>query len=154
MGHAVTEIGSVTTSHGVTLGCGRSRRLGRLAPEPFARLIPADNGASVTRIDRVPNATSNDVLCHKKLSIAFLLKKASQPQVPAPNEPWKSQEDEPKLPGRSSSGRIPAKWRNPRTTAISNFSKIPYTKKGEVTVVNLNHFEPNDLALFQRKDIN
>jgi len=38
------------------------------APGPFAGLILADNGASVTRIDR-PNSTFNDVLCRGKRSI-------------------------------------------------------------------------------------
>ncbi|KAF8199554.1 CoA-transferase family III domain-containing protein [Pholiota molesta] len=39
-----------------------------LAPGPFAGLILADNGASVTRIDR-PASTSNDVLSRGKSSI-------------------------------------------------------------------------------------
>jgi len=41
-----------------------------LAPGPFAGLILADNGASVTRIDR-PNSVSNDVLCRGKRSIVI-----------------------------------------------------------------------------------
>ncbi|TFK40292.1 CoA-transferase family III [Crucibulum laeve] len=41
-----------------------------LAPGPFAGLILADNGASVTRIDR-PSASSSDVLCRGKRSIAI-----------------------------------------------------------------------------------
>ncbi|KAF8962787.1 CoA-transferase family III domain-containing protein [Flammula alnicola] len=41
-----------------------------LAPGPFAGLILADNGASVTRIDR-PSATSSDVLCRGKRSIVI-----------------------------------------------------------------------------------
>jgi len=41
-----------------------------LAPGPFAGLILADNGASVTRIDR-PNAISNDCLCRGKRSIVI-----------------------------------------------------------------------------------
>ncbi|KAF8149873.1 CoA-transferase family III [Crassisporium funariophilum] len=41
-----------------------------LAPGPFAGLILADNGASVTRIDR-PAATSGDVLCRGKRSIVI-----------------------------------------------------------------------------------
>ncbi|KAF9443575.1 CoA-transferase family III [Macrolepiota fuliginosa MF-IS2] len=40
-----------------------------LAPGPFAGLVLADNGASVTRIDR-PNAPSADVLTRGKRSIA------------------------------------------------------------------------------------
>ncbi|KAF9048418.1 CoA-transferase family III domain-containing protein [Panaeolus papilionaceus] len=39
-----------------------------LAPGPFAGLVLADNGASVTRIDR-PNGASTDVLCRGKQSI-------------------------------------------------------------------------------------
>ncbi|KAF8807006.1 CoA-transferase family III [Phlegmacium glaucopus] len=41
-----------------------------LAPGPFAGLMLADNGASVTRIDR-PNAASNDILCRGKRSIVI-----------------------------------------------------------------------------------
>ncbi|KAF8986588.1 CoA-transferase family III [Cyathus striatus] len=41
-----------------------------LAPGPFAGLVLADNGASVTRIDR-PSSTSSDVLCRGKRSIAI-----------------------------------------------------------------------------------
>lgn len=47
-----------------------------LAPGPFAGLILADNGASVTRIDR-PSATSNDILCRGKRSIVIDSKKES-----------------------------------------------------------------------------
>ncbi|PPQ79186.1 hypothetical protein CVT24_012740 [Panaeolus cyanescens] len=39
-----------------------------LAPGPFAGLVLADNGASVTRIDR-PSGASTDVLCRGKRSI-------------------------------------------------------------------------------------
>ncbi|KDR76301.1 hypothetical protein GALMADRAFT_156391 [Galerina marginata CBS 339.88] len=39
-----------------------------LAPGPFAGMVLADNGASVTRIDR-PSSTSSDVLCRGKRSI-------------------------------------------------------------------------------------
>ncbi|KAF4613521.1 hypothetical protein D9613_007774 [Agrocybe pediades] len=41
-----------------------------LAPGPFAGMLLADNGASVTRIDR-PYSTSSDVLCRGKRSIAI-----------------------------------------------------------------------------------
>ncbi|KAF9485195.1 CoA-transferase family III [Pholiota conissans] len=41
-----------------------------LAPGPFAGLILADNGASVTRIDR-PSSTSRDVLCRGKNTIVI-----------------------------------------------------------------------------------
>ncbi|KAF8907381.1 CoA-transferase family III [Gymnopilus junonius] len=39
-----------------------------LAPGPFAGMVLADNGASVTRIDR-PSSTSGDILCRGKRSI-------------------------------------------------------------------------------------
>jgi len=39
-----------------------------LAPGPFAGMMLADNGASVTRVDR-PSATSSDILCRGKRSI-------------------------------------------------------------------------------------
>ena len=39
-----------------------------LAPGPFAGMVLADNGASVTRVDR-PSSSSSDVLCRGKRSI-------------------------------------------------------------------------------------
>ncbi|KAH9481454.1 Alpha-methylacyl-CoA racemase [Psilocybe cubensis] len=51
-----------------------------LAPGPFAGMILADNGASVTRIDR-PSSTSNDVLCRGKRSIIVDSKKPSGRQL-------------------------------------------------------------------------
>ncbi|KAJ3568483.1 hypothetical protein NP233_g5678 [Leucocoprinus birnbaumii] len=45
-------------------------QFGGLAPGPFAGLILADNGASVTRIDR-PDALSTDVLTRGKRSLAI-----------------------------------------------------------------------------------
>lgn len=47
-----------------------------LAPGPFAGLILADSGASVTRIDR-PSSTSSDILCRGKRSFAI------NPKVPS-----------------------------------------------------------------------
>ncbi|KAL4263565.1 CoA-transferase III family protein [Pleurotus pulmonarius] len=47
-----------------------------LAPGPFAGLILADNGASVTRVDK-PSTSSSDVLCRGKRSIAI------SPKVPS-----------------------------------------------------------------------
>jgi len=47
-----------------------------LAPGPFAGMILADNGASVTRIDR-PSVDSSDVLCRGKRSIVIDSKLAS-----------------------------------------------------------------------------
>ncbi|PPQ90997.1 hypothetical protein CVT25_013922 [Psilocybe cyanescens] len=47
-----------------------------LAPGPFAGLILADNGASVTRVDR-PSSNSTDVLCRGKRSIVVDSKKPS-----------------------------------------------------------------------------
>jgi alpha-methylacyl-CoA racemase len=41
-----------------------------LAPGPFAGLILADNGASVTRIDK-PDSNSIDILCRGKKSLAI-----------------------------------------------------------------------------------
>ncbi|TDL16558.1 CoA-transferase family III [Rickenella mellea] len=47
-----------------------------LAPGPFAGLILADWGASVTRVDRVDQTTSTDILCRGKRSLAV------NPKVP------------------------------------------------------------------------
>ncbi|CAK5268742.1 unnamed protein product [Mycena citricolor] len=47
-----------------------------LAPGPFAGLVLADNGASVIRIDR-PSASSSDILCRGKRSLAINPKSAA-----------------------------------------------------------------------------
>jgi alpha-methylacyl-CoA racemase len=51
-----------------------------LAPGPFAGLILADSGASVTRIDR-PSSASSDILCRGKRSFAINLKVPSGREV-------------------------------------------------------------------------
>ncbi|KAF9468153.1 CoA-transferase family III [Collybia nuda] len=53
-----------------------------LAPGPFAGLVLADNGASVTRVDR-PSSVSTDVLCRGKRSIAI------NPKIPSGREALK-----------------------------------------------------------------
>lgn len=46
-------------------------KLAGLAPAPFASLILAHHGASVTRIDRPSCASTNDTLCEGKRSIVL-----------------------------------------------------------------------------------
>ena len=56
------------------------RQFAGLAPGPFAGLVLADNGASVIRVDK-PFATSSDILCRGKRSLAIDLKVSSSRDV-------------------------------------------------------------------------
>lgn len=75
-GLKVVEVGAPHHSAGATNEFDSVRQFAGLAPGPFAGLILADNGASVTRVDK-PFKSSSDLLCRGKRSIAI------SPKVPS-----------------------------------------------------------------------